>query len=277
MDRTTPIVEPKTIQFGDKQLYVAVEPGEGTGPPLLLVNGIGANLELFAPFIQALDQIRGPKIGTIRFDIPGTGASPTPWLPYRFSNLADLVSQMLDHLGYQTVDVLGISWGGALAQQFAYLYPNRCRRLILVSTSPGIISVPGHPKTLVKMVSPRRYLQRSYRAAIAAELYGGRFRREPKLMQHYAHLFRAPGRLGYTWQLLAGAGWTSIHWLHRLGQPTLILAGDDDPIIPLINARVMAQLIPNATLHIMHDGHLFLLTQADQTAAFVHPFLTSTI
>ncbi len=104
-------------------LCVAIEQGVSNEPPLLLINGIGANLELFDPFIEALDNVGDYKIGTIRFDVPGIGGSPLPRSPLRFNGLARLISEMLDVLGHQEVDVLGISWGGALAQQFAHQYP----------------------------------------------------------------------------------------------------------------------------------------------------------
>ena len=68
-----------------------------------------------------------------------------------FPQLAWMLSRMLDDLGYRQVDVLGFSWGGALAQQFAAQHRNCCRRLVLVSTSTGVMSVPGNPKVLAKM------------------------------------------------------------------------------------------------------------------------------
>ena len=74
-------------------------------------------------------------------------------------------------------------------------------------------------------------------------------------------------------QLLAGLGWTSIPWLRRLRQPTLILAGKDDVIVPPINATILARLIPHAMLHLFNGGHLFLLTEKEQVALLVHAFL----
>jgi poly(3-hydroxyalkanoate) depolymerase len=180
---------------------------------------------------------------------------------------------MLDVLGHQEVDVLGISWGGGLAQQFAHQYPERCRRLILVSTSTGAISVPGRPDVLARLLSPRRYFSPSYMEAIAPILYGGSFKENPDLAHAHAHMTRAPNSLGYYGQLLAGLGWTSLAWLHQLRQPTLILAGKDDVIVPPINARIMAQLIPNATLRVFKGGHLFALTEKEQVALLVHTFL----
>ena len=262
-----------TININGTPVSVAIRRGDGNGPALLLINGIGANLGVFDPFIDALDKVGGKQIGTIRFDVPGVGGSPPLLFPLRFRGLARLIVQLLDALGHQEVDVLGISWGGGLAQQFAHQYPRRCRRLVLVATSTGAISVPGRLSALAKLLSPRRYLQPSYLATIAPTLYGGIFRQQPELARAYAHLLRAPHGLGYYQQLLAGVGWTSLPWLHQLRQPTLILAGNDDPIVPPINARVMAHLIPHARLHIVSGGHLLLLTERAQVASLVYQFL----
>lgn len=270
---THPSSATTTININGTHVYVALRRGDGSGPPLLLINGIGANLEVFDPFIDALEKAGGKTIGTIRFDVPGVGGSPTTLLPLRFRGLARLVAQLLDAVGHQQVDVLGISWGGGLAQQFAHQYPQRCRRLVLVATSTGAFSVPGRPGVLAKLLSPRRYFQPSYLANIAPTLYGGIFRQRPDLARAYAHLVRAPHGLGYYRQLLAGVGWTSLPWLHRLHQPTLILAGNDDPIVPPVNARVMARLIPHVRLHIVNGGHLLLLTEREQVAPIVYRFL----
>jgi len=271
--RDDTVTETKTINVQGTQVYVAIRPGDGSGPALLLINGLGANLELFEPFLDALDNVGGQKIGTLCFDVPGVGGSPLPRFPLRFPGLARLVAQMLDVLGHQEVDVLGISWGGGLAQQFAHQYPWRCRRLILASTSTGGISVPGRLDVLAKLLSPRRYFQPSFMETIAPLLYGGSFQENPDLARAHAQMIRAPHSLGYYGQMLAGLGWTSMPWLHRLRQPTLVLAGKDDAIVPPINARIMARLIPNATLRVFKGGHLFALTEKEQVALLVHAFL----
>jgi pimeloyl-ACP methyl ester carboxylesterase len=92
-------------------------------------------------------------------------------------------------------------------------------------------------------------------------------------MQEFTQNLGAVGVRGYFYQLLAGLGWTSLPWLPLIRQPTLILAGDDDPIIPLVNARMMQRLIPNAQLHVFQGGHLELVTQAAQLAPIVVQFL----
>jgi poly(3-hydroxyalkanoate) depolymerase len=259
----------RTVDVDGQRLRVAIAPGRGSALPLLLLNGIGANLELFQPFVDALDGIE-----TIRVDLPGAGGSPAPALPIRFPGLARLVARMLDRLGYGAVDVLGVSWGGALAQQFAHQYHERCRRLILVSTGTGAIMVPGRFSALLALASPRRYQDASYMASIAGEIYGGRLRSDRALAARLAGEVRGGDTRGYYRQLLAGFGWTSIHWLHALRQPTLILTGRDDPIVPCVNGRILAYLIPNSRLYIFDDGHLGLVTSTEELAPIVRKFLT---
>ncbi len=272
-ETTRPQAETRTVTVRGQRLRVAIRSGNGTRTPLLLMNGIGVNLEVLQPFVDALD----PAIEVIRFDVPGTGGSPAPRIPYRFSAHARLVAQMLDQLGYQQVDVLGISWGGALAQQFAFQYPERCRRLILVSTGTGALMVPGRPSVLAKMVTPRRYQDPAHMAQIAGELYGGKVRTQPKLAREFAGTARLGSVLGYFYQMLGTVGWTSIPWLRKLRQPTLILHGDDDPLVPLVNAKIMHRLIPHSKLYIFHDGHLGLATSAQELAQVVDQFLTAPI
>src|SRR5262249_51045957 len=234
-----------------------------------LMSGIGANLELLQPFVDALD----PAIEVIRFDVPGTGGSPAPLLPSRPAILVCLVARMLDQLGYGQVDILGISWGGGLAQQFAVQRSRRCRRLILASTSTGALMVPGRLSVLLTMLTPRRYLDRSHLESIAAELYGGSARTHPEQVREFAHTMHGASQRGYLYQLLSSVGWTSLPWLVLIRQPTLILCGDDDPIIPLANAKIMQRLIPDARLHVFQGGHLGLVTEADQLAPVVAQFL----
>jgi pimeloyl-ACP methyl ester carboxylesterase len=156
-------------------LRVGVRPGDNTRPPLLLFNGIGASIELVVPFLQAL---QGPE--AIVFDVPGVGGSPAPTLPYRPSTLARLSARLLDQLGHQQVDVLGVSWGGALAQQFAFQHGERCRRLVLAATSPGHLMVPGRLTVLLKLATPRRYKDADYMKRIAGDIYGGALRGAPE-------------------------------------------------------------------------------------------------
>ena len=124
------------------------------------------------------------------------------------------------------------------------------------------------------MVSPRRHLDRAYLNRIAGDIYGGltRIDSAPIVAAMHGDHQASPSR-GYLYQLAAAAGWTSLPFLPWLRQPTLILAGDDDPIIPLANARMMHRLIRDSRLHVYHGGHLALVTEAAELAPLVDVFL----
>src|SRR5262249_25716724 len=254
---------------GGQTLRVGIRRGDEARAPLLLFNGIGANIELVEPFLDALD---GQP--AILFDVPGVGGSPPPRLPYRPSTIARLTAQLLDQLHYPQVDVLGVSSGGALAQQFAFQHRGRCRRLVLAATSPGHLMVPGRPSVLLKMATPRRYKDPEYMQRIAGDVYGGVFRGAPELARKHLRHVRWSSDYGYYLQLFSRFGWSSLPSLRTLSQPTLILAGTDDPIVPAINARIMATLIPKARLVTIDDGHLFLVTSAHDSAEIISEFLS---
>jgi poly(3-hydroxyalkanoate) depolymerase len=260
----------RILTVGGRAVRVAVREGTRDWPPLLLCNGIGASLELFQPFVDALD----PRRPVIRFDMPGIGGSPAPVIPYHLATLPSLLAGLLDQLGYEQADVLGVSWGGGLAQQFALSRPDRVRRLVLVATGTGALMVPGHPRALLRMLTPRRHRSPGHAARIAGELYGGSARQDPVLARDLLHATTrlGPAR-GYYYQLISALGWTSLPRLPKLRPPTLILAGDDDPIIPLVNARIMHRLIPSSQLHVYHGGHLELAADSERLASAVEAFL----
>jgi len=238
---------------------------------LLLINGIGASLELLEPFVAQLD----PAVEVIRFDPPGVGGSPLSG-PYRFTGLCRLIAGLLTELGHDRADVLGISWGGGVAQHFAMFQRARCRRLVLVATATGMLMAPARPSVLRHMVTPRRYLDRGYLHKVAGDIYGGLARidtAETVAAMHGNNRVGPPR--GYLYQLAAAAGWTSVPFLPLLRQRTLILAGDDDPIIPLANARLMDTLIRDSRLHVYHGGHLALVTEAADLAPVVDGFLAA--
>jgi poly(3-hydroxyalkanoate) depolymerase len=270
--RSAPADQICTVTVRGRPLRVAVRRGNLESPPLLLCNGIGASLELLQPFVDALD----PRREVVRFDMPGVGGSPLPVVPYHMTTLPSLLTGLLDELGYGPADVLGISWGGGLAQQFAIRCPERVRRLVLVATGPGALMVPGHPRVLARMLTPRRHQDPVFAASVAGDLYGGSARDNPALARDLLHAATRLGPTrGYYYQLASAFGWTSLPMLSRVQQPTLILAGDDDPIIPLVNARIMHRLIPRSELHVYHGGHLDLVSEAGRLAPVVETFLTA--
>jgi poly(3-hydroxyalkanoate) depolymerase len=255
-----------------RSLRVAVRPGTDPQlPPLLLMNGIGASLEVLQPFVDALSTRRT----VIRFDVPGVGGSPRPVVPYLLGTFTPVVAGVLTQLGHEEpVDVLGFSWGGGLAQHFAVQHRRRCRKLVLAATGTGSLMVPANPRVLARMLTPRRHRDPGYARAIAGDIYGGTMRADPERAARVLHAASRLGpRRGYYYQLAASAGWSSLPFLRLIRQPTLVIAGDDDPIIPAVNPRLMARLLPDAQLHLYAGGHLAMITEAPELAPLVEDFL----
>ena len=195
-------------------------------------------------------------------------------MPYGFPYLAAVLGRLLKKIGIRhTVDMLGVSWGGALAQQFAFQHPHRCRRLVLVSTGTGLMMVPGRPRVLAKMVTPRRFIDHKYAASIAGNLlWRDGSHRSVAGHRLFDRQLMADSRVGYLHQLLAGSVWTSIFALPLIRQQTLVIAGLDDPIVPLVNARIMVRLLPHSTLHPHAGGHVDLMANAAELGPVIEMF-----
>ena len=243
----------------------------GSGPPLLLLTGIGANIEMWQPF-QRL--VRGREV--IAVDAPGTGRSERPRYPMRMGGLAGVMSALLDELEVSRSDVLGYSFGGLLALELAHRAPEKVRRLVLCATAQGLPVVPPNPLPALMLMTPARYYHPRLLKLMIPHIAGGRTRRDPDQveLQAGARLLSPPHLLGYAYQLYAASGWTSVPWLRGVTQPSLIIAGDDDPIIPLANPRIMAHLMPTAKLRVVKGGgHLFLIDEPESVIEDIHAFL----
>jgi len=243
----------------------------GSGPPLALLMGIGANLDMWQPLV--------PSLGTrelVAFDAPGTGGSSAARWPMSMAQHAALAGKVLDRLGFDRCDVLGVSWGGLLAQKLAIAQPARVRRLVLAATLPGLGSVPGSPSAMRTLLTPRRYYSREHFTRVAPALYGGRARTHPETLTREMHhrLARPPSPAGYLAQMVATWTYSGYPLLHRVRAPTLVIAGDDDPIVPLANARLLARLVPDAELHVVPGGgHLLLIDGTPGVGAVIGAFL----
>jgi poly(3-hydroxyalkanoate) depolymerase len=253
-----------------QQFRVDVRAGDGTGTPLLMCGGIGTSFEVLQSLVDALD----PGIDIIRFDAPGVGGSPVGALPYGFPQLSWMLARMLDELGYHQVDVLGFSWGGALAQQFAVQHAGRCRRLVLISSSTGVLSVPGAPWLFAKMATPHGFRDNAM-AMMAGSMNGGQSRaRTDDVGRLFGDTLVVSGR-GYLYQLAAAASWTSLPFLTLIRQPVLVMGGEHDPIIPVTNARILAALLPYSTLYVYPGGHVEPFTAATDFGPRITRYLTS--
>jgi poly(3-hydroxyalkanoate) depolymerase len=243
----------------------------GDGEPLLLVSGLGCGADMWAPFVQ---QFEGRRM--IRFDAPGTGRSSTPLFPVSVAALAELAATVLDRYGVTSADVVGFSYGGAVAQQLAYDHPDRIRRLVLAATTCGLGSVPGSLQAMAVLANTLRFYSPTSFDSVAPALYGGVTGRDAgaRTSDMIKRQTSPPSSYGYAMQLLGATGWTSLHFLERIRHETLVINGDDDPLVPVANARMLAQRIPRARLEIVERaGHLFLWDDAANLAPRIGRFV----
>ncbi|KII28473.1 alpha/beta fold hydrolase [Pseudomonas fluorescens] len=242
----------------DLQLNVSIR---GQGSPLLLLNGLGGLIRTFDPLRNELEDYR-----TITLDVPGVGKSQVPRWPMRLPRHADLIAEMLKQLGIDQVDVFGVSWGGALAQEFALRYPSMVRRLILAATSAG-------PAMLVKPADILDFFCRSKNAKLRKQ-EGSRHSIQTLLRFGVVNGMLTANPRTYYHQLTALVGWTSLLRLFRLRQRTLILTGDRDTLVRLYNAHILRRTIRRAELHVLQgEGHFFVVTSARRTAEAIREFL----
>jgi 3-oxoadipate enol-lactonase len=236
----------------------------GTGPRLLLISGTGGDLR--AP-PSVFDGPLAKTFEIAAYDQRGLGQSSVPPGPYTMADYAHDAAGLLDVLAWDDALVMGISFGGMVAQELAVSHPWRVRRLVLACTSSGGkggASYPLHELTdLPDDDRIARHLE------LADTRYDAAWRAaHPDEWKALASLFRdratvgadEPGRAeGAALQLEARS--THDTW-DRLGQidcPTFVCGGRYDGIAPPANAENLASAIPGATLQLFDGGHLFLL------------------
>jgi pimeloyl-ACP methyl ester carboxylesterase len=245
----------------------------GDGPPLLLINGIGAPLEMWEPLVRRLHGLE-----LITFDLPGSGRSSLAPYPLRMRHFAQIVAELMARLGHDAAHVLGYSFGGAVAQELAHRSPARVDRLILCATTPGIPGRLPDPLVIALMLTPARYYSRGLGALIVPRIAGGRTARDEHALRAglVSRQIHPPSLIGYMQQLSATICWSSRPWLGRIPHDTLVLHGDQDPVAPLQNAQQMAQRLRSARLSVIKGGgHLFLLDEAQTVAPVIEAFLAT--
>lgn len=261
--------ETTQVRLRGREVRVAVV---GEGPPLLLLNGIGGNIEMWGALARRL-----PGRRLVMFDAPGTGGSPPLRRPVRMAGYVQLATDLLDHLGIDRTDVLGYSWGGALAQELAYRAPGRVRRLVLCATVPGLGGQPPAPWVIGLMATPARYYSETYLRLVSPLVFGPRPGPDADTGHSTARRERPPTMRGYSQQLFAISGWSSRRFLHRISAATLVLAGDRDPLVPARNARILARGLRDCRLHVLPGGHLFLLEHPERGSRLVEDFLAARV
>ena len=244
---------------------------QGEGEPVLLINGVGSHTGMWRP----IERCWGNR-QVISFDAPGVGRSPNRPVPASIREIAEIAVAVLDHFGIERSDVLGYSLGGTVAQTLARHHPDRVRRLVLAATSVGYGLVPGRWSSVVHLYNPMRYYSKLYYQWTIGPMAGGQARNDPMFIERHGELRRMhrPNLLGYYTQMVAISSFSSLPWLKDIDVPTLVVTGDDDPLIPPVNAYLLARRIPEARLLVSpDDGHLLLFDSESPALAHIHEFL----
>jgi pimeloyl-ACP methyl ester carboxylesterase len=172
-------------------------------------------------------------------------------------------------LSIDQVDMLGISWGGALAQQFAFQHKARTRRLVLAATSAGSMMVPGNPALVSHLLDPMEYSVETALRRNLATLYNGGGSGRVSL-----NAAKAPTPIGWAYQLSAFAVWSSVPFLPLLSVPVMVMADNEDQLIPVANAHFLHNSIPGSRIELFDGGgHLFMLSHPHTFAEKLVDFL----
>jgi 3-oxoadipate enol-lactonase len=233
----------------------------GAGPPLLFLNGTGATVANTAPFVTPFAE----KCEVVAFDQRGLGRSTVPDEPYVMADLAADALALADLLEWEQFRLVGLSFGGMVAQELAVTTPDRIDRLALLCTSPGGAGGASFPlQTLAD-------LDAAELARVSAQILDTRF--TPDWLENHADDRALAALLGQRFtieqtedvrrgeelQLLARSRHDVFDRLPKITCPTLVASGRYDGIAPAANGAAIATQIPNATLQLFEGGHLFFV------------------
>jgi poly(3-hydroxyoctanoate) depolymerase len=245
----------------------------GDGPPVLLINGLGAHTAMWSAMEHTLKGFR-----IVEFDLPGAGQSDASWKPVSIRRNAEIAVELMDRFGLDQPDVLGYSMGGVVCQQLAADAPERVRRVVLLASTPGVGQMQGSPVAIINLMTPVRYLSRHAYAKTIGSMVGGRARHDSEwtAAQGVLRLMHPPTWRGYISQLLALTPWSGLPLLAGIEHPVLVVTGDDDPLTPVVNGMLITHMLPNARLLVCPgEGHLIALDQDSVAHPAIREFLSA--
>jgi pimeloyl-ACP methyl ester carboxylesterase len=244
---------------------------EGSGEPLLLIQGLGYGRGGWGPAPSLLAR----RFRVVRFDNRGFGDSEVTDGPYTTAHLAEDAVAILDATDIEQAHVIGISLGGMIAQELALAAPERVRKLVLCSTTPGgPDSVPMPQQTVALMgrqpkIDPKEAMQLFVENALSAEPPAGLV---DEIVAY--RMANPPDPAGWYAQASAGAAHDAFARLGDIRVPTLVVHGTADNVVDARNAPLIADAIPNARLEVFEGvGHLLPWERPEQFVSLVEEFL----
>ena len=217
----------------------------GRGDPVLLIHGSGPGVSAWANWRLVIPAL-AERARVIAPDMAGFGFTERRAdLRYDMDTWVAQALGLMDALGIEQADVVGNSFGGALALALAIRHPRRVRRLVLMATTPSV-GAPGI----------------GWAALLDDDMLASGLK------------LPTATPLGLTYQTMAMAGWTSAAMLpHLKNTPVLILMGERDGVVPAGHWQAIADLIDGAVLEVVPGSHLFPFTHAAQVAERISAFL----
>lgn len=237
----------------------------GSGPPLLLIHGLGYARWGWEPVVEPLAR----SFDVLLFDNRGIGESDAPPGPYTAAQMASDAEQVLDEAGVERAHVLGTSLGGMVAQELALAQPARVDKLVLACTTPG--GAGAHPM-------PEQTMRLMANGATLRDFVGNALEPDPRaelverILEHRLATAQAPE--AWLAQAAAGAGFDAYERAGSIAAPALVLHGDGDVVVDPRNGELLAGLLPHASLELFPGtGHLFFWQQPERFVRLVEEFL----
>jgi pimeloyl-ACP methyl ester carboxylesterase len=261
------------VSVGEVELYYETQ---GEGEPLLLLQGMGNAIAGWA----SMPKVLGRTFTVTAYDHRGIGGSDKPVPPdhYTITQMADDAAGLIDALGLESTNIYGVSMGGAVAQQLVLRHPEKVRRVVLGCTSStfnGEHFVPGTGAAMDPdaMLEPKPPATEESALAGARGLYSDAFVDKNR---EALTAYRGAGEFNLEQQKIIREHWLALHQhnvydqLKTIDKPVLVIAGEEDPVIPVENSRRMAAQIPGAKLVILPDlRHAFYLESREATGIIV--------
>ncbi|MBK7579843.1 MAG: alpha/beta fold hydrolase [Myxococcales bacterium] len=247
--------------------------GEPSSAPLLMIRGLARTSRHWGRIVGELEQ----RFRLVLIDNRGVGKSDVPLRPFTTADMADDAATVLDTLGLEQSNVLGISLGGMIAQELALRHPERVRRLVLGCTRAGGGTGKSVPwRTALELVRVMRLpAERAIRESAKLILSRDFLDQHPEVLDEWLEIARQspPSRRGVIFQLLAAARHDTSQRISGLRVPTLLITGDADRLLDAENSRYLSRKIPGARLEFLPGaGHDFPTERATETAALLATF-----
>lgn len=242
----------------------------GRGEPLVLVMGLGGDLQAWRFQVAELSK----HFRVITFDNRGAGRTSAPDRPYSISGMAEDLNALLDALQVDKAHILGYSMGGYIAQEFALAHPNRVNRLILLATAP---SIDGYGRAIVESwidvrssnMSREQVARHNAPFLYSSALLDDRVRYDQAIRSSLANHWAQEDH-AFIRQAQAVLGWDPGDRASGIKAPTLIVAGEEDILVPPRNAEALGKLISGSVVKMLSGGHVGCIEHpAEYNAAFL--------